>query len=1162
MMFRPRPLTSAAAIAAVALAATGAMAQTTYPEVEPNSQKSVANARTLASGDAITGSTTGTTTSATSTALTTADYWRIKTVANPVPAIYRHEMVLTTTGTDAYTPSIRGLTQATVGVISATSDAVFASALVTPRTLAWYGFGREEEVYLSIAGTTATTGTYTMTMTDTTVAPTVAAGTLYAGGITVRTVKTLGTNLSKLDFWVYDSSFNPLTHDNPSGSGPAGYRGLQVTAGNPPDTLCSMLRTLPAGTYYLAVSGSNLGNNLASYPGDDAGQNVLDFPDAVSSSGNTVSPWAGYAQFADSFGNTVTSPELIFPSPWYNLVQWVRFTVVDLSAGECCDGAACTVVNQPDCAGAWSLGGSCTPGPCADPVGSCCTGGDCALAVAANCTGAWTSAGTCSPNACVARCCETSGTCTVVALADCPGSWLSSASSCSPNPCPQPTGACCNNLSGACSFIYTGACAAGTTATGGITCDAFSCPVLKICCDNLSGACNLNYGSAACPTGSTQGSGNACTAGTPSDSCSVFKICCDNLSGACNLNYGSASCPSGTTLGSGVTCSAGTPSDSCPVTKICCDNVSGACSLNFGGLICPSGTIQGSGLTCSAGTPSDSCPVTKICCNRLTGECTLNYGSVICPSPTVNGTGTTCSPGAPSDSCPPLLVCCNTTTAVCTVLYGSTCGTTGLGSTGTGNACGPTTCDFVRGGCCGQDGVCMVSASADCLALANPGTFLGANIACPAGMCYGEKEPNSLGKYSALNNATPGLASGDSIAGVASGANFDANNNPNGSSSNAFVDMWLVKTAAATPGIYRHQIAQIRGATTQDWTIRGIGQAAGAPTTGNWNLQQSISGAARMLVWYGFGKQEEVILETASGSSATPYIYVLTDTVVSPTVASGTLAAGPVTIRVINLGGTVIDSDTWLYDSNFNALPNDASGPGGADGLTAAGDPVGTTTSFTRALAPGTYYLAVSPQNLANNLANDPIENITANAAGQKFVHDYPNSLTCSVMNSSVSYSASVQLVDSASTTIDTPSIDWTPNWSGHINFVQFTVGGGASGVCCRGATCSTAYADATACAGALDSVSGTVLSAFVASSGTCNTPVTTPGMLGNTTGPCCYANYNHNATLEVQDIFDFLNDWFAGKKATLVGGDGDTGTLTVQNIFDFLNAWFAGGCA
>jgi hypothetical protein len=40
-----------------------------------------------------------------------------------------------------------------------------------------------------------------------------------------------------------------------------------------------------------------------------------------------------------------------------------------------------------------------------------------------------------------------------------------------------------------------------------------------------------------------------------------------------------------------------------------------------------------------------------------------------------------------------------------------------------------------------------------------------------------------------------------------------------------------------------------------------------------------------------------------------------------------------------------------------------------------------------------------------------------------------------------------------------------------------------------------------------------------------------------------------------VQDIFDFLNAWFAGS----VAADFNGGGLAVQDIFDFLSAWFAG---
>jgi hypothetical protein len=53
-----------------------------------------------------------------------------------------------------------------------------------------------------------------------------------------------------------------------------------------------------------------------------------------------------------------------------------------------------------------------------------------------------------------------------------------------------------------------------------------------------------------------------------------------------------------------------------------------------------------------------------------------------------------------------------------------------------------------------------------------------------------------------------------------------------------------------------------------------------------------------------------------------------------------------------------------------------------------------------------------------------------------------------------------------------------------------------------------------------------------------------------------CAADYNCSGALSVQDIFDFLNGWFAG--APRGDFDGING-LQVADIFAFLNAWFAG---
>ncbi len=51
-----------------------------------------------------------------------------------------------------------------------------------------------------------------------------------------------------------------------------------------------------------------------------------------------------------------------------------------------------------------------------------------------------------------------------------------------------------------------------------------------------------------------------------------------------------------------------------------------------------------------------------------------------------------------------------------------------------------------------------------------------------------------------------------------------------------------------------------------------------------------------------------------------------------------------------------------------------------------------------------------------------------------------------------------------------------------------------------------------------------------------------------------CPGDWNADGTLSVQDIFDYLNEWFAGG-----GNQGGTGQTTVQDIFDFLNGWFSG---
>jgi hypothetical protein len=62
-------------------------------------------------------------------------------------------------------------------------------------------------------------------------------------------------------------------------------------------------------------------------------------------------------------------------------------------------------------------------------------------------------------------------------------------------------------------------------------------------------------------------------------------------------------------------------------------------------------------------------------------------------------------------------------------------------------------------------------------------------------------------------------------------------------------------------------------------------------------------------------------------------------------------------------------------------------------------------------------------------------------------------------------------------------------------------------------------------------------------------------GAAGNPT-TCCPANFDRMGGLTIQDVFAFLNAWFAGDPRC--DFDGVSG-LQVADIFAFLNAWFAG---
>jgi hypothetical protein len=315
---------SFALVAALCLATTS-FAQTTNPEVEPNETKAQATTNgtiTITAGDSLTGTTTGTSTTVAGGA--SADTFRLRTATLPA-GIYRHSLQITTTGTAGHSGSIRGLNQtdggAGVGGVIGTTDNAFQTSSTTSvpaRTNFWYGFGRGEELYWRVTGTSTTTGPYTATMATTAVTPTVVPGTFLAGQITLSTV---GQTTLDTDIHLFDGNLvaiNDASNDDES-----------IAEGGVGTALQSQLRrNLTAGTYYLAIGRWNVGTNDNS-PGTDDYRtgNVLDFPDMIACSSSTASANDYDITITEAGGAPVSVTTTAVNAPFE--LAFIQFTVVD-----------------------------------------------------------------------------------------------------------------------------------------------------------------------------------------------------------------------------------------------------------------------------------------------------------------------------------------------------------------------------------------------------------------------------------------------------------------------------------------------------------------------------------------------------------------------------------------------------------------------------------------------------------------------------------------------------------------------------------------------------------------------------------------------------------------------------------------------------------------
>jgi hypothetical protein len=348
-----------------------------HNEVEDNSRKDDANALVLPAGQSIRGVSNGTIT--TTGDVNSVDYFRIKTEAATL-GIYQHRMVLNSE-LNGHSAWIRGLTQTgaaagpwpgPVGTATATESAAQSHQLSgDDRINMWYGFGKEEEVFYRVAGTTSSAtnqGTWMpyMAMLETAPVMPTDLGSFAAGQIDITTTGQGHTNDTHLR--IFDADLNPIH----------GYAndGASINGGAPANltTTSFLRREYNGGTYYMAIALTNLATNQGS-PCDDNVRTgpMMDFPNVAVDTGTLTATDVSFA-VVDAMGTT----PFVASRGGRGEIAWFRFTVTGtIQTGACCfeDGTCTGEMTVNACV---ALGGTyagddvtCAAAECPQP-GACC----------------------------------------------------------------------------------------------------------------------------------------------------------------------------------------------------------------------------------------------------------------------------------------------------------------------------------------------------------------------------------------------------------------------------------------------------------------------------------------------------------------------------------------------------------------------------------------------------------------------------------------------------------------------------------------------------------------------------------------------------------------------------------------------------------------------
>jgi hypothetical protein len=240
-----------------------------------------------------------------------------------------------------------------------------------------------------------------------------------------------------------------------------------------------------------------------------------------------------------------------------------------------------------------------------------------------------------------------------------------------------------------------------------------------------------------------------------------------------------------------------------------------------------------------------------------------------------------------------------------------------------------------------------------------------------------ETEPNDT---KAQANVVTGMTDGSTITGNSISATTTG------------LDYYSITLASRAPGIYRYRLVLSSATVGHTGTLRGLTQVAGVPQAGTDSAPQTSSTATtppRFNQFYSFGAGSQLFYRvTGAAATTSNYTATMESVQVTPT-SIGTFTEGNITIDTTGQGHTT-DTDMWVYDSNFNAIP----GAGNDDHF--GGATFGST--LTRNYAPGTYFLALTNFQFANNEGSPADDDFRTGA-----VFDFPgiaaNSSTTTALN-------------------------------------------------------------------------------------------------------------------------------------------------------------------